>query len=761
MVFLDYRMPQMNGIETLTEMKRLYPEKFEHTPIISLTASAVSGDKEKMLKAGFTDYLSKPVNIDEMERMMVQYLPADSLVMTGEAPEEDADELSKLPPVIFDCPQLDPEKGIEYCGDADDYLFALETYEMSIDSKAEALEADLAAGDLEAFSLKAHSLKSTSGAIGATEIFEKAKKLEEEGKDGDLAAVTRDCPQLLEKYRELKEILRKILDSCEESEVHSTTPLAVVEEERSRMLSRALAEAERANMAKTAFLSNMSHEIRTPMNAIIGLYNIALKKKNLDGDTREILTKIGASAKHLLSLINDILDISRIESGHSKLKSEEFSFSSMIEQINTMTESQCFDKGLDFKCSVRGHIDDYYVGDDMKLRQMIINILGNAVKYTPAPGKVTFIVEEVERSDQKATIKFIVRDTGIGIDKDYLPKLFDPFSQEQEGSSNQYGSTGLGMAITKNIVDMMCGKIEVSSEKGKGSEFVITVPLLLSEKDQEKTAFHPENIRALIVDDDPTACEHAKMVLDRIGIQADSALSGREALVLIEKQKSLLEPYRIILTDWKMPEMDGIELSREIRNSQGEEEVTIILTTYNWDDIVERALDAGVDAFLAKPLFAGNIRQEIAEILSENPGKSRIPVKKAELSGRRVLLAEDMEINAQIMQQILKMKDIEVDLASDGKEAVKLFKKSLEGTYDAILMDIRMPEMGGLEAVKLIRAMNRKDAGEIPVIALTANAFDEDVQLSLDAGMNAHLSKPVEPDALFITLEKLIRNKES
>ena len=759
LVFLDYRMPQMNGIETLEKIREQFPDRFRDTPIISLTASAVTGDREKMIAAGFTDYLSKPVNIDEMERMMIKYLPADSVIMGGDESVEEDDELSKLPRLIFEQEALDPKKGIDYCGDADDYIFALETYGVSVDAKAEQIETNLKEKDIEGYTLNVHSLKSTSGAIGATELFERAKALEQAGKCGDIDTMERDTPFMLKAYRELKQLIKRIVDAYEGTGEDAAESLHVVEEEKSRMLAMALEAAERANAAKTVFLSNMSHEIRTPMNAIIGLYNIALRNQELSEETRDTLTKIGASARHLLSLINDILDMSRIESGHAKLKNDEFDFGSMIEQINTMTESQCADKDLVFECRVIGQTDDRYVGDDMKLKQVIINILGNAVKYTSAPGRVTFTVEETERTETKAMMRFVIKDSGVGMDEEYLPRLFLPFSQEEEGTSNKYGSTGLGMAITKNIIDMMCGKIEVSSKKDEGSEFVITVPLGICGDAETEVANSLNGLRVLIVDDDITACEHAAMVLRKIGMVPDHCLSARDALMMLEKKSALHEPYRIVFTDLKMPETDGIGLTRLIRTRYGEDELAVVLTTYNWDDIMEDALTAGVDAFLAKPLFPGSIKQEISGILTERKSKNLKSVQKVSLEGRRVLLAEDMEINAQIMKQILNMREIEADLAANGEEAVKQFEESKEGTYDAILMDIRMPKMGGLEAAERIRSMPRADAASVPIIALTANAFDEDVQLSLDAGMNAHLSKPVEPDALFMTLEKLISDK--
>lgn len=565
----------------------------------------------------------------------------------------------------------------------------------------------------------------------------------------------------MKEYRGMKKTLRDILKSAASMEESTHTSLAVVEEERSRMLARALEEAERINLAKTAFLSNMSHEIRTPMNAIVGLYNIALQKPDLDAETRELLLQIGNGSRHLLSLINDILDISRIESGNISLVREAFSFSDLIEQINTMTESQCADKGLVYDCSVIGQVDDTYLGDDMKLKQVLFNILGNAVKYTDSPGSVIFTVEELSRTAQNAVIRFVIRDTGAGIDPAFLPNLFEPFSKELEGTSNRSGSTGLGMAISRNIVNMMEGTIEASSEKGKGSTFTVTVPLgICSGKGEEAYVLTPGSVRVLIVDDDVTACEHARMVLGRIGIESEYVLSGEEALVMFRNRPAGELPFQLLLVDWKMPEMDGIELTRRLRETVGEEPA-IVLTTYNWYEIMEEALRAGVDAFLAKPLFAGSIRTELGKILAEKNKNRKRPDLIRGLAGRRVLLAEDMEINAQIMKQVLKLKEIEADLAVNGEEVVHRFANSEPGTYDAILMDIRMPKMDGLQAARTIRKMEHPDASGIPIIALTANAFDEDVRLSLDAGMDIHLSKPVEPDALFATLTKIFADRET
>ena len=382
-------------------------------------------------------------------------------------------------------------------------------------------------------------------------------------------------------------------------------------------LSNALEAAKEANKAKTAFLSNMSHEIRTPMNAIIGLDNIALNDPDISPKTREYLTKIGDSAEHLLSLINDILDMSRIESGRLILKNEEFQFSKLVEYINTMFSSQCSGKGLDYHCHINGHVDDFYIGDNMKLRQVLINILGNAVKFTPAGGSINLDIERTAQFDGKSTLRFVIRDTGIGMSKEFLPHIFDTFAQEDLSASNKYGSSGLGLAITKNIVEMMNGNISVESEKGKGSTFTVTVTLLDSARKgsgNNALEIKPHEMSVLIVDDDPVACEHAKLVLEKSGIASETVSSGREAIEMVKLRHARQNPYNLILVDWQMPEMDGIETTREIRKIVGNESAIIILTAYKWDDILDEAVQAGVDSFIAKPLFASKLLEEFNKL---------------------------------------------------------------------------------------------------------------------------------------------------
>lgn len=526
---------------------------------------------------------------------------------------------------------------------------------------------------------------------------------------------------------------------------------------KNRALSEALAAAEEANKAKTAFLSNMSHEIRTPMNAIIGLDSLALRSESLDAETREYLEKIGESARHLLGLINDILDMSRIESGRMILRNEEFSFRSMLEQINTMVMTQCSDKGLRYECRVIGGVSDFYIGDDMKLKQVLINILSNAIKFTDSPGSVMLTVERTAVFENRTTIRFIIKDTGIGMDKEFLPRVFDTFTQEDSSRNNKYGSTGLGMAITKNIVDNMNGTISVVSEKGAGTEFTVVVTLKNSEHNSGEDLFiDTKDMRVLVADDDEIAAEHARIVLDEAGITADICLSGEEALNMLEIRHIKQQPYNLVLLDWKMPGMDGLEAAKKIRSLYSSETIVIILTSFNWDEIMDEALDIGVDSFLAKPLFASNVIGEFERIARKNNMSLFREKQRAELSGRRILLAEDVFINAEIMKKLLEIKGAQIDHAENGRVVVEMFSESGQGYYDAVLMDVRMPETDGLDAAKAIRALDRADAVSVPIIAMTANAFDEDVQRSLQAGMNAHLSKPVEPERLYQTLGELI-----
>ena len=524
--------------------------------------------------------------------------------------------------------------------------------------------------------------------------------------------------------------------------------------------------AEESSRAKTSFLSNMSHEIRTPMNAIIGLDNIALKEPDLPPRTREHLEKIGASARHLLSLINDILDMSRIESGRMVLKEEEFAFRDFLDQINVIINGQCQDKGLNYSCNIIGQVCDFYIGDSMKLKQVLINILGNAVKFTPESGSVTFTVEQIARTSEQCTLRFLMKDTGIGMSKEFLPKIFDTFSQEDSGTANRYGSTGLGMAITKNLVEMMNGDISVESEKGVGTTFTVTVTLKPSARSfsQDQHASLPKGLRILVVDDDEVALEHARIVLHDIGIEADTASDAPEALNRIRSCWDKGEPYQILMTDMYMPGMDGLALAECVRKFDKGQTSILILTGYSWDDIQEPAKQFGISGIVSKPLFTDSVLNELHSILLKRgdiaaPKPEPAAAKEPDsLEGLRVLMAEDIDLNAEILTDLLEMEGIRSEHAENGQIALEMFSQHEADYYDAILMDVRMPVMDGLKATAAIRALPRPDAKEIPIIAMTANAFDEDVQNSLHVGMNAHLSKPVEPENLYKTLRELVKH---
>ena len=526
--------------------------------------------------------------------------------------------------------------------------------------------------------------------------------------------------------------------------------------------------AEESSRAKTSFLSNMSHEIRTPMNAIIGLDNIALRDPDLSGRTREHLEKIGTSAKHLQGLINDILDMSRIESGRMVLKNEEFSFREFLDQINIIINGQCQDKGLHYECHIVGHVLDYYSGDDLKLKQVLINILGNSVKFTNTPGSVTLTVEQTREYEGFCTLRFIMQDTGIGMDKEYIPKIFEAFSQEDATTTNKYGGSGLGMAITKNYVEMMNGEIHVDSEKGVGSTFTVTVTLKGSSRSShaETSIRLPDNLRAIVIDDDEIACEHTQLVLKAIGIESDVMTDPRAAVDLIRDAYEGGQAYQLMLTDYRMPEMNGLEVVRAVHAFDRGQTAVIMLTGYNWDIIEEEAKAESVDSILAKPLFSDVLQREIHSVLARRSGLEAAPEASEAgespalaLAGKRVLMADDVEQNAEILADLLEMEDMVSEHAANGQLAVEMFEKSEPGYYDIILMDVRMPVLDGLNATRVIRAMDRPDARTIPIVAMTANVFDEDVERSLQAGMNAHLSKPVEPELLYETMARLMREE--
>lgn len=513
-------------------------------------------------------------------------------------------------------------------------------------------------------------------------------------------------------------------------------------------LAEALNSVEQANKSKTAFLSGMSHEIRTPINAIIGLEKLALKNENLDGTTHEYLTKIGESANNLLQIINDVLDMISIESGRVVLHKEEFSFNAMIEQVNTKVMPKCEDKGINYECKILNQVENSYYGDDAKLKEVLMNLLLKAISHTEPEGNITLSIEKVAEFENQSTLCFRIINTSR--------------SAESNDIDIGYGSLGLGMAITKKLVEMMNGTISIDSKNGADNEVSVSITLRNgNQKNQLKEReINLEVLNVLIVDDNPIEAEHARMILEEVGIQSDYCTSGQEALRKMEIQYAKKQPYNIVLMDWVMPGMNGKETAAEIYKLYKKESTVVALTANNWGDNRDEARSVGVENFLAKPLFSNNIIEKLELVARRSKLNIFKEKKRAKLEGRRILLAEDVDINAEILIDSLEIENIKVDHASNGKIAVEMFEKSTAGIYAAILMDSRMPQMDGLEATKIIRAMDREDAKRIPIIALTANAFDEDVQRSIQAGMNAHLSKPVETDNLLRVLGELIYEAE-
>lgn len=543
------------------------------------------------------------------------------------------------------------------------------------------------------------------------------------------------------------------------------TGIVLQERRQKEELALALVAAEQANAAKSDFLSRMSHEIRTPMNAIIGMSTIAAQHIGDDEQVEDCIAKIGISSRFLLSLINDILDMSRIESGKMLLKKERIPTEEFLTSIHSICYAQANDKGVEYECIVDPVLDDYYIGDAMKLQQVLMNVLSNAIKFTGKGGKVTFSAEQCSKTKNDAVLRFVVNDTGIGMSEEFLPHLFEPFSQESGGTTALYGGTGLGMAISKNIVDMMDGKIKVRSITGIGTEFTVEVKLGITEEEklrhnQKKQGLNFSHLKTLVVDDDVAVCEGAVATLKEMGVTAEWVDSGRKAVERVSRLWSEQKYYDMILIDWKMPDMDGLETARQIRGIVGTEVTIIIVTAYDWIAIEHEAKMAGVNLLMSKPMFKSTLVSAFTRALGEKEEQEQLEeVTEYDFTGRCVLLAEDNQINTEVAVLLLKSKGFEVETAENGLRALELFSKSGAGHYDAILMDIRMPQMDGLTAANNIRHLSNADAGTVPIIAMTANAFDDDIEKSKAAGMNAHLAKPIEPERLYQTLYDFILQK--
>jgi signal transduction histidine kinase/DNA-binding response OmpR family regulator len=517
---------------------------------------------------------------------------------------------------------------------------------------------------------------------------------------------------------------------------------------------------ENANQAKTRFLNNMSHDIRTPMNAIIGFTALASTHIEKTEMVKDYLSKIMTSSNHLLSLINDVLDMSRIESGKVTIEEKECSLPEIMHDLKNILQADIHSKQLEFLIDTVDVTDENVICDKLRLNQILLNCLSNAMKFTRPGGTISVrIIQKAGAPDGRASFEFKIRDTGIGMSKEFVKHIFEPFERERTSTVSGIQGTGLGMAITKNIVDMMNGTIEVESEEGKGTEFTIALQFKLTGKHNKIEAI-PElqGLRALVVDDDFNTCTSVAQMLTNIGLRADWTTLGKEAVLRATFATENNDEYHVYIIDWLMPDMNGIECVRRIRKALGDSVPIIILTAYDWSDIEEEAKAAGVTAFCSKPLFLSELRDTLLSAggyLRKNE-KAEEEFDSTSFEGKRVLLVEDVELNREIAEVLLTEAGFAVDCALDGKEAVERVERSTEN-YDLILMDIQMPVMDGYEASRQIRKLEDKSKASIPILALTANAFEEDRKAALEAGMNGHLTKPIRINDLYNAIKKYLK----
>ena len=524
-------------------------------------------------------------------------------------------------------------------------------------------------------------------------------------------------------------------------------------------LANALVAAEHANKAKTTFLNNMSHDIRTPMNAIVGFTALATSHIDNKEEVQDYLSKITVSSQHLLSLINDVLDMSRIESGKMTMETTEVHLPDLIHDLRTIIHANVSAKQLNLNIETQNVVNENIIIDKLRMNQVFLNILSNAIKFTPNGGTISFLVSEKNSPiPDHAVFEFRIKDTGIGMSREFQKTIFEAFTREKTSTVSGIQGTGLGMAITKSIVDMMGGTISVNSEEGKGTEFIVTIPCRLSSKTSENEGVLPElqGLRALVVDDDTDSCLSVCSMLRKLGMRSDWTSSGKEAAIRCQEARQQADAFGAYIVDWQMPDMNGIEVVRRIRKISDDDATIVILTAYDWSDIEKEALEAGVTAFCSKPVFLSELRNVLSRPFQSGAGERKPAEKTVDFTGKKVLLAEDNEMNQLIAQAILTESGLDVEIAGNGEEAVQLMKDAPAGTYDIILMDIQMPVMDGYEAARLIRALDDRAKADIPIVAVTANAFEEDRKLALEAGMNGHLAKPYDIPKMLETLTDLL-----
>ena len=525
-------------------------------------------------------------------------------------------------------------------------------------------------------------------------------------------------------------------------------------------LSNAVAAAETANRAKSTFLSNMSHDIRTPMNAIIGFTTLALSNIDDTERVKDYLGKTLASSNHLLSLINDVLDMSRIESGKIHLEEVEVNLSDVLHDLKTIVSGQIFAKQLELYMDVMDVTDEDVYCDKTRLNQILLNLLSNAIKFTPAGGTVSVRVRQLAGKVRGCgQYEFRIKDNGIGMSPEFAQKIFEPFERERTSTVSGIQGTGLGMAITKNIVDMMGGTIEVQTAQGKGTEFTVCVPMRAqTEQRPVEKITELEGLKALVADDDFNTCDSVTKMLVKVGMRAEWTLSGKEAVLRARQALEMSDVYHAYIIDWRLPDMNGIEVTRQIRSLHDDTPI-IILTAYDWSDIEVEAKAAGVTAFCAKPMFMSDLRETLMSALGQKPmdaAQGLLPDKNADFKGKHILLVEDNELNREIAQEILREYGFLVDSAENGAVAVEKVNAAAPGSYDLVLMDVQMPIMDGYTATRKIRALDDPARAKLPILAMTANAFDEDRRNALESGMNGFLSKPIVIGDLVQELHKIL-----
>ncbi|MDE7238274.1 MAG: response regulator [Lachnospiraceae bacterium] len=532
------------------------------------------------------------------------------------------------------------------------------------------------------------------------------------------------------------------------------------EMEQNTLLEAALSQANRASKAKSVFLSNMSHDIRTPMNAIVGFTNLAITHIDQKEQVAEYLKKIMTSGNHLLSLINDILDMSHIESGKINLDEKPCSLPDILHGLRNILQADIHAKQLELQIDTVDVLDEDIYCDKLRLNQVLLNLLSNSVKYTGAGGAISMrITEKSGAPSGYANYEFCIKDNGIGMSQEFVKHIFEPFEREQNSTISKIQGTGLGMAITKNIVDMMNGTIEVKSEQGVGTEFTVSFMFRLHSEAKEALEI-PElkNCRALVVDDDFNTCDSVSYMLGQLGMRAEWTLSGKEAVLRTHQAVMREDHYSAYIVDWLLPDMNGVEVTRRIRKEIGNDVPVIVMTAYDWSDIEAEAVEAGVTAFCSKPLFLSELRSCLQSVI--RPGAEAGESVEEEMQQKhhtgRILLAEDVEMNQEIAVAILGDAGFTTEVAENGRVAVEMIKRSEPGYYQVVLMDVQMPVMNGYEATAAIRKLENRELASIPIIAMTANAFEEDKQEALRCGMNSHIAKPINIPELFKTLETVL-----